>query len=205
MLDCLVLLLHRVRRGCVASASCRRALRCIPDLPSCQWLRYLLAFLRVLYFDVRCREALVSRVVVGFADFLHSVIVRHVQSLVGVDTTLGMGLSSNSCVVLVVESSGAIRVVCLGIEAALTRVAASMFEIDLGELWIVAVALGVCRALSWVGGYGRHVGRADIIYGVECVGTFARIERGIHPLLCSLGGGICICIGSSWYPRVIQI
>ena len=74
--------------------------------------------------------------------------MRHVQSLVGVDTTLGMGLSSNSCVVLVVENSGAIRVVCLGIEATLTRVAASMFEIDLRELWVVWVALGVCRALG---------------------------------------------------------
>ena len=74
--------------------------------------------------------------------------MRHIQSLVGVDTTLGMGLSSNSCVVLVVENSGAIRVVCLGIEAALTGVAASMFEIDLRELWVVWVALGVCRALG---------------------------------------------------------
>ena len=96
MLDSLVLLLHRVRRGCVASATCRRALRSIPDLPSCQRLRYLLAFLRVLYFDVRRREALVSRVIVCLADFLHPVIVRHVQSLVGVDTALGVGLSSDS-------------------------------------------------------------------------------------------------------------
>ena len=147
MLDSLVLLLHRVRRSRVSSATCRRALCCIPDLPSCQRLRYLLAFLRVLYFDVRCREALVSRVVVCLADFLHPVIVRHVQSLVGVDTPLGMGLSSDSRVVLVVENSGAIRVVCLRIEAALTGVAACMFEIDLREFWVVCVALRIGRAL----------------------------------------------------------
>ena len=49
---------------------------------------------------------------------------------------------------LVVENSGAIRVVCLGIEAALTRVAARMFEIDLRELWVVWIALGVRRALG---------------------------------------------------------
>ena len=67
--------------------------------------------------------------------------MRHVQSLVGVDTALGVGLSTNSCVVLVVEHSGAIRVVCLGIEAALTRVAATMFEIDLRELRVVIVTL----------------------------------------------------------------
>ena len=73
--------------------------------------------------------------------------MRHVQSLVGVDTPLGVGLSSDSRVVLVVENSGAIRVVCLGIEAALTGVAACMFEIDLRELWVVCVALRIGRAL----------------------------------------------------------
>ena len=72
--------------------------------------------------------------------------MRHVQSLVGVDTTLGMGLSSNSCVVLVVENSGAIRVVCLGIEAILMRIVASTFEVDLRELWVVWAALRVCIA-----------------------------------------------------------
>ena len=57
--------------------------------------------------------------------------MRHVQSLVGADTALGVGLSANSRAVLVVEHSRAIGVVCLRVEAALPRVAAPMLEIDL--------------------------------------------------------------------------
>ena len=59
--------------------------------------------------------------------------MRHVQSLVGADPALRVGLSANSRAVLVVENSRAIRVVCLRVEAALPRVAAPMLEIDLRE------------------------------------------------------------------------
>ena len=57
--------------------------------------------------------------------------MRHVQSLVGADTALRVGLSADSRAVLVVENSRAVRVVCLGVEAALPRVAAPVLEIDL--------------------------------------------------------------------------
>lgn len=57
--------------------------------------------------------------------------MRHVQSLVGADTALRVGLSADSRAVLVVENSRAIRVVCLRVEAALPRVAAPVLEIDL--------------------------------------------------------------------------
>ena len=56
-----------------------------------------------------------------------------------------------------------------------------------------------------MGGDRRHIGRADIVDGVECVGTFACIERCVHPLFCGLGGSSRICIGSSRYSGVIQI
>ena len=131
--------------------------------------------------------------------------MRHVQSLVGADPALRVGLPANSRAVLVVENSRAIRVVCLRVEAALPRVAAPMLEIDLRELGVVAVALRVGRALSRVGGDRRHVGRADVVDRVQGVRALARIERRIHPLLRSLGGTSCVCVGSSWYAGVIQI
>ena len=56
-----------------------------------------------------------------------------------------------------------------------------------------------------MGGDRRHVGRADVVDRVQGVCAFACVERRIHPLLRSLGGTSCVCVGSSWYAGVIQI
>ena len=56
-----------------------------------------------------------------------------------------------------------------------------------------------------MGGYRRHVGRADVVDRVQGVCAFARIERRIHPLLRSLGGTSGVRVGSSRYAGVIQI
>ena len=70
--------------------------------------------------NVGCRKALISGVVVSLADFLHPIVMGHVQSLVRVDSALGVGLPAHSRVVLVIEDHRTVRVVCLRVESTLT-------------------------------------------------------------------------------------
>ena len=191
------------------TASCW-SFSCVSDLSSCKRLWNLLALLWVLYLNVCCRKVLISSIVIGLADLLHSIVVRHVKGFMRVDSSLWVSLSGNSTTMLVVEYSRAIRIVRLWVKATLPWVVSTMFKIDLWKFCSCSVITcwTMAGALSRMSRYSRHVSRTHVVDGVESVRTFACIKRSVHPLLSSFRSSRILkwrIVGSCGNSRVIQI
>ena len=192
MLDSLKL--RSVRCSYIACSPCCRSFGCIFDLCPCQWLWDLLVFALILNFDIGSRRvthcsinSLFSLIVVNFSNFLHPLLLTHIEGLMRW-TSNGGPLWVTTCPSLSrswpmpQKHDGPVCVISLPIMVHVSRLpwvnSAMLFKSNFWKFSSWWNTRGDITGM--VGRYGRHIRRIDIVNGI-C--TFACIEAGVHELL----------------------